>query len=276
MKENELKALVSLLDEDDKEILHLIEKQIYTLGSQMIPYLELEWQQQKNQKTQKRIEDIVHQLRFEEVLAKLQGWKETEQDDLLKGLWIIATYQYPSLELKNLKIQIEQLYYEVWQVFREDLHPHDTVRIMNSIIFGKLRFKPNPDFQAINNSMINMVLETRMGNPIALCCVYMLVAAKFNLPIYGVNLPNIFILTYKSDLLQFYINPTNKGIIFNKSDIDNYIEQLNIQTSDVFYEPCSHIDMLKRILRNLAFSFEKIEDQEKKKEVKRMLGILEK
>ncbi len=275
MTTNELKALASLIDEDDKEILHLVEKQIYMLGSQMIPYLEEESQQQTNQKVQKRIDNIVHHLRFETVLEKLQVWKQAEQDDLLKGLWILATYEYPSLEIKNLQIQIEQIYYEVWQVFREDLHPHDTVRIMNSIFFGKLRFKPNPDYQAINNSMINMVLETRMGNPIALCCVYLLVAAKFKIPIYGVNLPNIFILTYKSDLMQFYINPTNKGIIFNKSDIDNYIEQLNLPASDVFYQPCTHLDMLKRILRNLSFSFEKIEDHEKMKEVRRMLTVLE-
>jgi regulator of sirC expression with transglutaminase-like and TPR domain len=274
MTNNELKALVSLIDEEDKEILNLVEKQIYTLGSQVIPYLENEWQQQKDQKIQKRIEDILHHLQFETVLERLQQWKKDEQQDLLTGLWIIATYQYPSLELKNLKIQIEQIYYEVWQVFREGLHPHDLVRIMNSIIFGKLRFKPNTDYQAINNSMINMVLETRMGNPIALCCVYMLVADKLKLPIYGVNLPNIFIITYKSELMQFYINPTNKGIIFSKVDIDNYIEQLNIPAADVFYEPCSHLDMLKRILRNLSFSFEKVEDLDKMKDIKKMLAVL--
>jgi regulator of sirC expression with transglutaminase-like and TPR domain len=274
MNENELQALASLLDEDDKDILTAIEKQIYMLGSQMIPFLEKEWQKQPNQKTQKRIQTIVNHLHFELVLQRLQMWKESEQTDLLQGLWIIATYHYHDISLENLNIQLERLYQEVSQVFRSDLHPYDQVKVVNSIIFGKLRFKTNGDFQAIDNSMINKVLETRLGNPIALSSVYMMIVQKFNLPIYGVNLPNIFILTYKTELHQFYINPTNKGVIFNRADIENYIEQLAIPSSDVYYEPCKHIDILKRILRNLGYAFEKQNLLANVKEVKAMLGIL--
>jgi regulator of sirC expression with transglutaminase-like and TPR domain len=120
--------------------------------------------------------------------------------------------------------------------------------------------------------MINVVLETRRGNPISLCVIYMLVAQKMKLPVYGVNLPNMFILTYKSEHNQFYINVFNKGVLLTKSDIDNYISSLKLEPSDVFYEPCSHIDIVRRVLRNLMVAFEKSSEVEKMEEIKILLN----
>lgn len=274
MTENELQALASLLDEEDKEILLMVEKQIYQLGSQMIPFLEKESQRQTDQKAQKRIATLVQTIQFDTAKQRLTVWKEQAQDDLLQGLWAVASYQYGTLKLEDLKIEMEQLYYEVWQVLKEGWHPYDQIKAINGIIFGKLRFKPNQEFQEVDNSMINRVLETRTGNPITLCSVYILIAKKLNLPIYGVNLPNIFILTYKDNIHQFYINPSNKGVIFSKSDIENYIEQLAIPMQTAYIEPCGHLDILKRILRNLCYAYEKQNRINNVREVKLLLEIL--
>jgi regulator of sirC expression with transglutaminase-like and TPR domain len=122
--------------------------------------------------------------------------------------------------------------------------------------------------------MINIVLDSKRGNPISLCVVYMLVAQKLKLPVYGVNLPNLFILTYKTPEAQFYINVFNKGIVFSKSDIDNYIAQLNLPASDIFYQPCSNMDIIRRVLRNLIISFEKTGDADKMEEVRLLLNVI--
>jgi regulator of sirC expression with transglutaminase-like and TPR domain len=274
MKDNELHALASLLDDDDKTVLLMVEKQIYAIGSPMIPFLAKEIEKKPAKATEIRIKKILADLRLVLVMQRLTEWKNTDQKDLLAGLWAISSYQYPTLDIKDLKIQIEQLYYDIWQVMREDLHPYDQIKIMNSIFFGKQKFQPNPDFQSIDNSMINKVLENRLGNPITLCCVYILLAEKLKLPIYGVNLPNIFMLMYNNDLYQFYINPTNKGVIFHRSDIENYIEQLAIPNSEDYYIPCQNIDILKRILRNLGYAFEKQNLLPYVTEVKQILNVL--
>ncbi|MEL7004945.1 MAG: transglutaminase family protein, partial [Bacteroidota bacterium] len=105
------------------------------------------------------------------------------------------------------------------------------------------------------------------------CAIYMLVANKLKLPVYGVNLPNLFILTYKKDGFdQFYINAFNRGLIFTKADIDNYIAELRITPQDSYYEPCSNKEIVRRSLRNLVNSFEKIGDHAKSDEVKVLLG----
>lgn len=277
MTEQDIKALVSLLDDDDIEVSQLVEKEIRQQRDIIIPYLENEWESAGfNPKVQRRIEELVHELQLEVVLERLTNWYHGGAIDLLEGLWIIATYQYPDLSLEKLRSDFEQFYYETWLEFKEDMHPIDQVRALNHVFFSKLKFGSNTKhFHSASNSMVNVVLETRKGNPITLCCIYMTIAQRLNLPVYGVNLPNLFVLTYKKDAVQFYINVFNKGLVFMRSDIDHYIAQLNLQPNDSFYQPCSNLDIMRRVLRNLALAFEKAGDGDKVKEIERMAIILQ-
>ncbi len=273
MEEKELKALVSLLDDDDSQIVSHVEKKILSIGVSIIPLLEMEWESCFNPKAQERIEELIHILQFELVKDRLKEWYATKDHDLLTGMWIMSTYQYPDTDLTKLKQDLEQIYYETWLEFRNDLYPFDQVKVINSVLFGKLKFGPNSkNFHSPGNSLINVVLETRKGNPITLSVIYMLVAQKLKLPVYGINLPNLFILTYKDDKnTQFYINSFNRGLIFSKHDIENYINELHLTPQASFYEPCTNVEIIRRALRNLIMSFEKMGEHAKADEVKVLL-----
>jgi regulator of sirC expression with transglutaminase-like and TPR domain len=272
---NEMKALVSLLGDTDPEVQTHVEEKIISLGDSIIPVLEKEWEQSFDADSQKRIEEIIHTLQFENLKRRLFQWKQSGADDLLEGLWLIATYQYPDLEFTKIKDQVQQIYYETWLEFKPDTVPLDQIKIINSVMFNKLKFSPNTkNFHSVGNSMINIVLETRRGNPISLCCLYMLVAQRMKLPIYGVNLPNLFILTYKQGRHQFYINVFNKGLVFSKQDIDNYLQNLNLKPNDIFYQPCSHLDIVRRVMRNMIVAFEKTGEDEKEQEIRLLLEVL--
>lgn len=275
MQESELKALVSLLDDEDDQIVAHIEEKIRSLGKEIIPYLEQEWESTFNPGLQRKIEDLIHTLQFQVLKERLQHWYENPEQDLLTGLWLISTYQYPDIELTKLKQDLEQIYYEAWLELRPDLHPFDQVKVINSVFFNKLKFGANTkNFHSPGNSLINIVLETRKGNPISLCVIYMLVAQKLKLPIYGVNLPNLFILTFKDDKVQFYINAFNRGLIFSKQDIENYIHELRLTPQESFFQPCSSLEIIRRTLRNLVMSFDKMGEHAKAEEVKELLLIV--
>ena len=274
MEDKELKALVSLLDEEDPEVLTHVENKIISLGGTIIPYLEQQWEQQFNPVVQRRLEDLIHTLQFDTLRERLAEWKEGDMD-LLEGMWLIATYQYPDLELERLKTELEQVYYEAWLEFKPEAHPFDQIRLLNSVFFSKLKFGANTkNFHSPGNNMVNVVLETKKGNPTSLCIIYMLVAQKLNLPVMGVNLPNLYILVYKSEETQFYINVFNRGLIFSKSDIDNYLGHLNLTPRDSYYEPCENLETVKRVMRSLIVSFEKLGDPQKVEEVKLLLNSI--
>ena len=274
MNDREIKALISLLDDDDYEVATHVEHKLRTLGGVAVPFLENEWENtaMSSPLLQKKIEDLIHDLQFKSVVERLMAWKEGGAMDLMEGFWIVSTYQYRDLTFDKLKIDFEQLFYEIWLEFRPNMTPIDQIKILNSVFFGKLKFGANTrNFHSASNSMINIVLETHKGNPISLCSIYMMVANKLGIPLFGVNLPNLFVLTFKSKEFQFYINVFNKGLVFTRNDIDNYIAQLNIPPTDIFYQPCTHLDIIKRVLRNLVLSFEKTGDDDKVKEIELIL-----
>jgi regulator of sirC expression with transglutaminase-like and TPR domain len=191
-------------------------------------------------------------------------------------MWLVATYQYPDIELIKLKQELEQIYYETWLEFKPDLYPFDQIKLVNSVLFNKLKFGANTkNFHSPGNSMINVVLESHKGNPITLCVIYMLVAQKLKMPVHGVNLPNLFVLTYKDERhQQFYINAFNKGLIFSKQDIENYIGELHLPSQESFFQPCTSLEIIRRVLRNLIMSFDKMGEHEKAEEVKELLMII--
>jgi len=273
---SQLDALVSLLDDPDWEVKSHVRNKIISLGSEVIPYLEQKWESAFDPTIQKEIEELVHQLQFGLLKRRLAEWRDSEDRDLLTGLWIINTYQYPDLDFAKLNADMHQIYFEVWTAFNNEMQPYDQVRVINNVLFNTLRFSANTkNFHSPGNSMLSTVLDTKKGNPISLCAVYMLVAKKLGLPIYGVNLPNLFVLTYKSADVTFYINAFNRGLVFSRQDVSNYLEHLKVDPKEEFFEPCSHLDIILRSLRNLGNAFEKLGEVNKVEEVREMLAILE-
>ncbi|UOQ72147.1 transglutaminase-like domain-containing protein [Hymenobacter cellulosilyticus] len=276
MTNKEIKALISLLD--DPEIAPQIQDRIQTLGESIIPFLEESWEESLDPQQQQRLEDLIHNLQFEGLQQRLRVWRDSGGENLLEGMWLLNSYQYPDADLQALNRAIEQLRFEVWTLLRPDMHPADQVQVLNHVLFRNHKFAANTqNFHSPANSMLHLVLETRRGNPLTLCVIYLLVAQRLELPVYGVNLPNLFVLTFQPKdkaFPAFYINCYNRGLILSRTDIEHYVAQLNLSSNDIFFEPCSHLDIVRRALRNLMLSFEKMQEPAKAIEVSKLLAIL--
>jgi hypothetical protein len=101
-----------------------------------------------------------------------------------------------------------------------------------------------------------------------------------------VNLPQHFILAYASedyfiephsfapsDIL-FYINPFNKGAVFSKELIDTFLKEKKLEYDESYYLPCGNRTILRRILGNLAYSYESMGNPEKKEEIEQLIPLL--
>lgn len=285
MNLKEVIALITLLDDPDDGIYSEVKNRFIILGPPAIPHLETAWENSFDALMQKRIEGIIHTIQFKALQNALKHWAENEQDDLFKGCAIIARYQYPDLDEIKLKKQLHQIKQDVWLELHDDLTAIEKVKIINHILFEVHQFGGNiSNYHAPQNSFINVVLETKKGNPVMLSVVYALICKELNIPVYGVNLPQHFVLAYindfanlidpsdktLSDNILFYVNPFSKGLIFNHKDVDAFIKQLNIEPETKYYLPCSNLDIIKRIINNLIFSFDKMGYAEKVKELKEL------
>jgi regulator of sirC expression with transglutaminase-like and TPR domain len=276
MTKEQISAMVTLLDDSDHEVVSLVSSNIKEFGKEVIPFLETEWEKNGlNPIIQKKIENLVRQLQLEDLKNELISWKSDENDDLLKGLWLVSKYQFPELKIEELKKEIKEIYLKVYIHSQPEMHPKDLVNLINQVVFEDFGFESNvKNFHSSANSMFNLVLDQKKGNPVALSCIYILIAEKLNVPIYGVNLPNLFVLIFDFPGYIFYINPFNKGKIFYSKDIDEYLKQMNLDLDQKFYKACSNVEIILRILNNLVYAYSKSGEDDKKAEVLELIEVL--
>ena len=275
-------ALINLIDDPDESIYEHVHDRLLSYGAEAIPYLETSWEDQDfGLLFQSRIESLIHEIQFEETKRSLKAWKESSTKDLLTGAIAVAKYQYPGLDEPKVRTQIEEIQKSVWLEINNKQTALEIVRIINKVFFGMYHFQGNAKtFHSPLNSYINTVLETKKGNPLSLSLIYSIIAQNLNIPIYGVNLPNHFILAYMDEYavnqflpenndygVLFYINPFSKGSLFGIDEIKEFLDGINQPHSRDYFEPCSNTSIIKRTLTNLIASFQEVGNSEKVNEL---------
>ncbi len=284
MNKTEIGALISLLDDPDGDVFENVRGKLMSMGRDVIPQLEQAWEHSFDPTMQKRIEQIIHSIQFDVTKKILLEWSEPGEQGLLEGALIIAKYQYPDLDEQKIRKQIEQLKQDVWLELNSNLTAFEKVKVLNHIIFEVHGFSGNTsNYHAPQNSYLNNVLESKRGNPLSLSIIYALIAQELSIPIYGVNLPEHFVLAYvddyeswppereENDKILFYINPFSKGAIFTRKEIEAFLRQLKLTVIPQFYLPCTNLDMIRRLLNNLLNSYEKLGYPSKVNELKELM-----
>lgn len=270
MEKSKIEILISLLDDTDSEVIEAVTDNLLQQGLGIIPHLEKVWESTLNEKLQEKLENVIHEIQFETTKRNLKKWLKEGCTNVLEGATYLAQFQFPEIDLKDIDDKIERIRNDIWLDSNNHLTALEKVKILNYVIFDLHKFKRNSNnFYSPQNSFINQVLDTRKGNPISLAIIYMAVAYKLKLPVFGVNLPKNFILAYldesrtddrgtRESPVLFYINPYNKGAILGKREIDYFIKQQNIKFDESYYSVCHNKEIVIRLINNLVLSYEKL------------------
>ena len=283
----ELKALISLLDDSDDEIVSIASSNLLNQGPAAIPELEKAWETSVNETLQERLESVIQNIQFNEAKQNLKTWRDSGAENILEGATYLARFQFPDITLEYVNKEIDKIKQDVWLELNNNLTALEKIKIINYIIFEIHKFRRNSaNFYSPQNSYINQVLETKRGNPISLAIIYLGVANKLNMPIFGVNLPKNFILAYKDEYRQydsedetedilFYINPYNKGAVLGKREIEYFIQQQQLESKREYFMPCTNKDIIIRLINNLILSYRKLQFIDKIEKLNELLEIFE-
>jgi len=279
----EINALVKLLDDPDQEVFQHVEEKLLEYGNEVVDFLENTWEHSLDALLQQRIENIVHKIQFNSVKEDLNLWYQSGAFDLLQGALVINRYQYPDLNEEKIILQIEEIKREIWLGLQYEMSSIEKIKLVNHIFYNVYGFGGNTkNHLDPQNSFISQVMESKKGNQISLAIIYATLAQKLDIPVYGVNLPQHFILGYIDESKReehefgvlFYINAFNKGAIFGKHDVDQFLRQLNLDPQPGFYAPCSNVEIIRRVIRNLISAYENAGATEKVEELKELQEIL--
>ncbi|PID94296.1 MAG: hypothetical protein CSA95_03775 [Bacteroidetes bacterium] len=283
----ELEALIALLDDPEISIYREVSKRLKSYGSDILPYLKEARTHSFNPLVDSRLHEIIHYLQQQNLYTELRNWYLTEEQDLLKGFILISKSRYPELDEDQLTRQVERITKDVWLELNKELTALAKIRILNHIIFRVHEFQgdttqPN----APSNYYLNNVLESRKGNPLSLSILYLTVARRLGIPLYGINLPKHFVLGYASEekrgreviinekKMRFYVNPFRQGQIFSSADISNFLKQMQIKEREHHFLPCEEITIIRRLTINLINTYKGMGNTSREEELRSLYKAL--
>ena len=281
-----LLALVSLLDEPDAKNYNNIRRNIFSIGESALPLLETTLENSFDATIQKRVQNIIEEIRFEDISKKLKNWVNSSSHDLLDAFLLISKLQYPEIDDIMIRDQIAKIQKNIWLELNDGFTALKTIKIINHILFEAYKFQGNINKNSYQNFFINNILETKECSSVSLCVLYLILTKNLSVPVFGVNLPEQFILAYVekssesniskdvNSYVLFYINPINKGVIFKKDQIDYFLKQLNLKPEKTYYNPCNNLKIVQRLLSEIKIACENSEFSDKVFQFTELLEIV--
>ncbi len=283
----ELEALISLLDEPDEDIFLTIRDRIFAYGLDAVPFLESVWENAFDPLVQHRIEEIIHNLQFEDLKREMMQWARFGYHDLLQGALLVSKFQYPDLKEDEIIKKVGQFSQDIWLELNQNLTGLEKVKVINHILFDTHKLAGNlANVNSADNYFLNSLLDTKKGSPLLLGIVYISIAQSLKIPVYGVDLPRHFVLAYTDEIIlaprdipegdvMFYINPFNKGAVFTKNEIDLFIKQLKLERKESYFTPCDNKTIIRRMMNELIYIYDQSGNPVKKDEMTELMGMMD-
>ena len=126
----------------------------------------------------------------------------------------LATIDTPDLEPEPWLEKLNELASQLGDRLRNFNDGRDFVETAQCFLFDELGFHGNEgNFFDSRNSCLNEVLARRTGIPITLSVMYMEVARRLAMPVYGISLPRYFVIQFDDGNYSTYIDPYKGTII---------------------------------------------------------------
>jgi regulator of sirC expression with transglutaminase-like and TPR domain len=261
LPESEIQALVRLLDDDDREVLKHVYSTIKGYGVEILPSLENAWTTDLNPLQHDRLEEIIHDIQFNTVSDELTTWVETDGVDLLQGFYIITKYLFPDLKLDEIQKQVFKIKQSIWLELNYNQTPLEQIQIFNQVFYGYHGFSGIQLSEKFEHYCINNLMQTKYGSSISLGILYQIIARELNLPVYGVPLIKYYVVCFckrniidfsNADTLEneimFYINPVNRGTLFSRNEIKEYLDKMKVEIDPKFFTPANNKTLIAELL----------------------------
>jgi regulator of sirC expression with transglutaminase-like and TPR domain len=262
VKQKELIALIHLLEDDDVSVYAHVSDKLKSLGMPIIEKLEEVALNTEEPVLASRIEDLMQQIKWQDLLQNFSLWSISNDPDVLRGNYLISKFCHQQVQFDLMYDSMQRIKKQIWMELHQYLTPFEQISIINQVLFIHEDFQSiGPNEPQIHHYSLSSVLQTKKGNSLSLGVMYIILAEMLHIPIYGVFLPKHFILAYCKDYrsnkiltqddVLFYINPMNKGAVFTRNEIKEYLKESGIEDEPKYYIPIDNLALIEGQLKHL-------------------------
>nr|WP_244594317.1 transglutaminase-like domain-containing protein [Leptospira ryugenii] len=199
--------------------------------------------------------------------------------DLEESVVQLSSLAYPTQKYSEIAKELDRIALRVSELFDEhEGHLSDElkVQLLVQVMFQEEGFVGNiQNYNDPSNSYLYHVIKSKLGIPISLSVVYLLVAQRLGLPLYGTNLPLHFLLQYESDSYFTYIDPFHGGVLLDRFTCEKFLEANGYPLSSKYFTKASTLSIIKRMCRNLIHMYREKSSKEMEQQISEQLSILE-
>lgn len=250
LTDGEIRALIHLLGDDDIKTAQIARKTLIEARSQAESYLE-EARTSTDPHVRTRVYSILERLRLDELGRRFDRFCEMPSAwiDLEEGAFLIAEAGYPSLNRAHFRGMLDDMAHDFKRNNERLGRGRELIEAFNQYFFEDLGFAGNQDgYYDPDNSFINQVLDRRLGIPISLSAIYLLIARRLRIPVVGIGMPGHFLLQYNDSL---FIDPFHKGRLLNRGECVQFLMNNGFGFHPAYLSPTPTRFMLVRMLTNL-------------------------
>ena len=255
-----LSHLIKLLDDDSEVVRTAVRQELNGMRRDLPQHIEtLETPLSADE--EKLVAEMLEPARRTELEETWMRWRWMDGPDaqLEVGLSQLSAYlngwKSQSADLaKRLDALTEEAFAE-----KGRMDAHELAQWLFASQNGITRFRGNSkDYYSPENSNLFWVLDTGLGNPISLCCLYRLLGHRFGLEIEGCNFPGHFLSRVKYRDKTWLVDCFNRGRFMLAADVAKHHPAANPGMEDLVHEPATAEATLLRILRNLDEAYERL------------------
>ena len=270
LTEQDLRSLVTLLDDEDPQSLDLVCREILHQGERILPFLE-ELRAKSGSELAAKVDAMTFQLRFRNLKEDFLRLAVSPEPDLERGALLISRFGYPGIDPMVYSGWMDRVAGKVLDELPSDADAALTFQRLNSHLFQGLGFAGNETrYYDPDNSYLHRVIESRRGIPVSLSVLYLLLARRLRLPVYGVGTPGHFLVGFHPGPHACFIDAFNRGRILDLTEVRRMLVRSGYDYKPEFVARCSSRDIIVRMMRNLISIYQKMGASERVE----MLSIL--
>lgn len=278
--DQELRSLFTLLDDPDHRIAEAVTERLRSRGQSVLdPLLEFidfapdPLARERAETLAREFNEEILTEEFKRLAGRMdQGDPKTLED----GAFLIARFGNPRLNVLHYRAELNKLAGSLTDFLFGIDSPLEMLLTTNSFFFDEQKFKGNENtFLEPENSYIDSVIDRRLGIPISLALVYILVARdRVGLPFSGASTPGHFLIRYDGvENEPLFVDAFNGGLILKQRDIKRFLELSKLPFDESFLKPASPRAVLLRMIRNLIIVFTERKDDNSRLSFEKFLRI---
>jgi regulator of sirC expression with transglutaminase-like and TPR domain len=173
-----------------------------------------------------------------------------------RTMLMLAREEYPDIKLGQYLSALDRLSDRVRVRGTQMTNPQ---RAISEILFVEEGFRGNADqYYDPKNSLLNDVLDRRLGIPITLSIVYMEVARRNGSDVVGIGFPGHFLVRHQLERRSVLVDPFNGGMVVRRADCERLLETVaggGAELAPWMLSPATPKNVILRVLTNLKHAY---------------------